>query len=126
MSETKRNSPTKTDKKGRGLLWVAIAVIIAWFGISAVAGPLFGKLSSVQQNDNAGFLPTSAESTKASELATKFTSQDTSILPALVIFTGPADQAGLAAVGEFAVAVSAAPIEGANTVVGDYLAQGAQ
>lgn len=126
MSEVNRHRSAKTDKKGRGLLWVAIAVILAWFGISAVAGPLFGKLSSVQQNDNAGFLPTSAESTKASELATKFTSQDTSILPALVIFIGPADQAGLAATGEFAAAVSAAPIEGANAVVGDYLAEGAQ
>lgn len=126
MSEVNRHRSAKTDKKGRGLLWVAIAVILAWFGISAVAGPLFGKLSSVQQNDNAGFLPTSAESTKASELATKFTSQDTSILPALVIFIGPADQAGLAATGEFAAAVSAAPIEGANAVVGDYLAEAAQ
>ena len=126
MSEVNSHRSTKTDKKGRGLLWVAIAVIIAWFGISAVAGPLFGKLSSVQQNDNAGFLPTSAESTKASELATKFTSQDTSILPALVIFIGPADQAGLGATGEFAAALVAAPVEGADAAVGDYLAQGAQ
>lgn len=126
MSEVTRHRSTKTDKNGRALLWVAICVIIAWFGISAVAGPLFGKLSSVQQNDNAGFLPTSAESTTASELATKFTSQDTSVLPALVIFIGPADQAGLAAVGEFAAAVSAAPIVGAHAAVGDYLAAGAQ
>jgi hypothetical protein len=43
---------------------------------------------------------------RASELATKFTSQDTSVLPALVIFTGPADAAGVAAVGEFGIAVS--------------------
>ena len=126
MSEVSSHRSKKTDKKGRRLLWVAITVIIAWFGVSAVAGPLFGKLSSVQQNDNAGFLPTSAESTKASELATKFTSQDTSVLPALVIFTGTADPAGLAAVGEFATSVLAAPIEGTDSVVGDYLADGAQ
>jgi RND superfamily putative drug exporter len=126
MSEVTTHRVKKTDKKGRRLLWVAIAVIIAWFGISGVAGPLFGKLSSVQQNDNAGFLPTSAESTKASELATKFTSQDTSVLPALVIFTGTADPAGLAAVGEFAGLVASAPIEGTDAVVGDYLADGAQ
>jgi RND superfamily putative drug exporter len=126
MSEVTSHRAKKTDKKGRRLLWVAIAVIIAWFGVSGVAGPLFGKLSSVQQNDNAGFLPTSAESTKASELATKFTSQDTSVLPALVIFTGTADPAGLSAVGEFATLVSAAPIAGTDSIVGDYLADGAQ
>jgi len=126
MSESTKTRSTKTSTKGRKVLWGALAVVIAWFAISGVAGPLFGKLSSVQQNDNAGFLPSSAESTKASELATKFTSQDTSILPALVIFTGPADQAGIAAVGEFGVAVAAAPVKGSNSTVGDYLAKGAQ
>lgn len=95
MSEKTTHRATKTAPTGRKILWGAIAVIIAWFAISGVAGPLFGKLSSVQQNDNAGFLPSSAESTKASELATKFTTQDTSILPALVIFIGPADEAGI-------------------------------
>jgi RND superfamily putative drug exporter len=100
--------------------------VIAWFAISGTAGPLFGKLSSVQQNNNAGFLPSSAESTKASELATKFTSQDTKILPALVIFVGPADASGLAAVGKFGEAVVTAPVSGSNSTVGDYLAKGAQ
>jgi len=126
MSEKTSHRIKKSSPKGRKVLWGAIAVIIAWFAISGVAGPLFGKLSSVQQNDNAGFLPSSAESTKASELATKFTSQDTSILPALVIFTGPADAAGIAAVGEFGVAVATAPVPGTDVTVGDYLADGAQ
>ena len=126
MSETTKHRSNKTSPKGRKVLWGALAVIIAWFAISGAAGPLFGKLSSVQQNDNAGFLPSSAESTKASELATKFTSQDTSVLPALVIFTGPADAAGVAAVGEFGVAVASAPVPGTDATVGDYLADGAQ
>jgi RND superfamily putative drug exporter len=126
MSEKTSHRSTKTTPKGRKVLWGAIAVIIAWFAISGVAGPLFGKLSSVQQNDNAGFLPSSAESTKASELATKFTSQDTSILPALVIFIGPADEAGLAAVTEFGAAVASAPVLDSDATVGDYLAEGAQ
>jgi RND superfamily putative drug exporter len=126
MSATNSHRATKTDNKGRKILWGAIAVIIAWFAVSGVAGPLFGKLSSVQQNDNAGFLPSSAESTRASELATKFTSQDTSVLPALVIFTGPADAAGVAAVGEFGIALAAEPVSGTDATVGDYLADGAQ
>jgi putative drug exporter of the RND superfamily len=126
MSENSTHKAPKTENKGRKILWGAIAVIIAWFAISGVSGPLFGKLSSVQQNDNAGFLPSSAESTRASELATKFTSQDTSVLPALVIFTGPADAAGVAAVGEFGVAVATAKVPGTEATVGDYLADGAQ
>lgn len=126
MSEKSSHRAKKTPTKGRKVLWGAIAVIIAWFAISGVAGPLFGKLSSVQQNDNAGFLPSSAESTKASELATKFTSQDTSVLPALVIFTGPADAAGVAAVTEFGAVVATAPVPGTESTVGDYLADGAQ
>ena len=53
MSEKTTHRSTKSSPKGRKILWGAIAVIIAWFAISGVAGPLFGKLSSVQQNDNA-------------------------------------------------------------------------
>lgn len=41
--------------KGRKPLWIAIVAIIAWLGISSVAGPTFGKLSTVQENDNAAF-----------------------------------------------------------------------
>jgi len=126
MSENTTHRANKSAPTGRKILWGAIAVIIAWLAISGVAGPLFGKLSSVQQNDNAGFLPSSAESTKASELATKFTSQDTSILPALVIFIGPADEAGIAAVSEFGVAVASVKVPGTDATVADYLADGAQ
>ena len=126
MSNHSDHRATKPEKNGRKLLWAAIAVIILWFGVSGVTGPLFGKLSSVQQNDNAGFLPTSAESTKASDLATKFTSQDTSILPALVIFSGTADQAGLLAVGEFGATLAATPVEGSDNTIEHYLADGAQ
>ena len=37
-----------------------------------VAGTLSGKLSSVTENDQAAFLPDSAESTKSLELETRF------------------------------------------------------
>jgi hypothetical protein len=54
---------SKGSVKGRKPLWIAIVAIIAWLGISSVAGPTFGKLSTVQENDNAAFLPDNAEST---------------------------------------------------------------
>ena len=43
--------------RGRKPLWIAVITIVAWLGISGVAGPMFGKLSTVQKNDNSDFLP---------------------------------------------------------------------
>lgn len=57
----------KSSVIGRKPLWIAIIAIVAWLGISSVAGPTFGKLSTVQENDNAAFLPDNAESTLASK-----------------------------------------------------------
>ena len=37
--------------RGRKPLWIAIIVVVAWLGVSGAAGPLFGKLSTVQKND---------------------------------------------------------------------------
>ena len=113
-------------KQSRRYLWLAVIVLVGWFGISGVTGPLFGKLSSVQQNDSAGFLPSSAESTKAADIATKFTSQDTQILPALVIFSGTADQAGLASIGQFAATLKDVTVDHGGGKIADYLAPGAQ
>lgn len=68
--------------------WVRIvtpAIIIAtWFAIGGFGGPTFGKLSSVSTNDQASFLPASAQSTKAQELQTKFYTSKS--LPAIVVF----------------------------------------
>ncbi|MPV37652.1 MMPL family transporter [Georgenia subflava] len=47
-----------------------------------------GSLSEVQENDNAAFLPASAESTRADEIAAEFS--DSASLPALVVLR-PAD-----------------------------------
>ena len=65
---------------------LAVLVVFIWLGLSGVAGPIFGKLSEVQENDNSAFLPSSAESSKVSEEILKFTASDS--LPALVVVTG--------------------------------------
>ncbi|HRW17557.1 MAG TPA: MMPL family transporter [Dermatophilaceae bacterium] len=44
--------------------WLAVLVVLIWLGLGGVGGPLVGKLSEVQKNDNASFLPASAESTE--------------------------------------------------------------
>ena len=51
-------------------------VVIAWIVISGIFGPLFGKLTSVQENNNSSFLPKGAEATRASEVIATFSDQD--------------------------------------------------
>jgi RND superfamily putative drug exporter len=63
----------KKQKASKKFTFMAVAVVVIWLGISGVAGPLFGELSEVQENDNAAFLPTTAESSKVSDVATQFT-----------------------------------------------------
>jgi len=79
---------SKSTVKGRKPLWIAIIAIVAWLGISSVAGPTFGKLSTVQENDNAAFLPDSAESTLASKITVKFNDSSNDKLPTLLVFLG--------------------------------------
>jgi hypothetical protein len=57
FSDTK----SKTSKiKGRKPLWLAIVVVIVWVSISGFTGPLFGKLSTVQENNKSSFLKSTA------------------------------------------------------------------
>ena len=63
---------------------VALAVgFLAWVAIAGVGGPLVGKLSEVQSNDNASFLPSSAESTTVNEISLRF--RGTDALPYFVV-----------------------------------------
>ena len=69
------------SRNARKPLWIAIIAIVAWLGISGVAGPTFGKLSSVQENDNSAFLPANAESTQANKITVKFSAGALNQLP---------------------------------------------
>ena len=82
---------------GRRTKWV---VLVFWLVLFGVAGPLAGKLTSVETNDNSAWLPGSAEATQVVELQKKFQSADTA--PAVVVYERPsgitpADQARAAA-----------------------------
>jgi len=98
----------------RGL--VILAAIGVWLAVGAFGGQAQGNLSSVQTNDSAAFLPESAESTRASELAAEFT--DDTTLPALVVAENAdgseltPDQ--LAAMQAYVDAVPDTPLEGAS------------
>ncbi len=67
----------------RPLTW-AILVLLVWWLVGAFAGPLAGKLQEVQKNDNAAFLPASAESTEVSTLQQKFAQSEA--FPLFVLF----------------------------------------
>ena len=82
---------TALNKKSRRPLVYALIVIFLWFGASGVFGPLFGKLSTVQENDNSAFLPDSAESTQAAKIIEKFNQDQNQNLPTLVLYVGEVD-----------------------------------
>lgn len=96
MSQITAGGALRKSKKGfRRPFWTALLVIFLWFGASGVLGPLFAKLTSVQTNDNSAFLPTKAESTKASGIVAKFTQGDNTKLSTLVLLEGNVDLAKL-------------------------------
>ncbi|HET8601193.1 MAG TPA: MMPL family transporter [Segeticoccus sp.] len=68
--------------------WALPAVLVAvWLLVGGVTGPLAGKLSTVQTNDAAAFLPASAEATQVARLQKKFNDQQT--VPAVVVYADP-------------------------------------
>ncbi|OLB81501.1 MAG: hypothetical protein AUI14_03230 [Actinobacteria bacterium 13_2_20CM_2_71_6] len=68
--------------------WLVPALlIIAWLLLGGTLGPLAGKTSDVQKNDNSAFLPQSAESTKVQQLITGFTK--TQSTTGIVLYTRP-------------------------------------
>ncbi|GAA1592209.1 MMPL family transporter [Kribbella hippodromi] len=96
------------------------AVLIIWLVLGSLGGPAVGKLSEVQQNDNANFLPKQAESTQVANAAAKFT--DSKILPYFVLVER---DSGITAVDRAKVAAFIAKIPaldlGGGKKLSDYL-----
>lgn len=78
MSGSKTGSPPR---------WLRIVLptvlILVWLVLAGFGGPTFGKLSGVSSNDQAAFLPASAESTEVQEWQKRFT--DSNAIPAVVV-----------------------------------------
>jgi len=65
-------------------LWVwPLLVVVVWLGWGIPSGAFAGKLAEVQTNDNASFLPESAESTEVLDALADF--QDEETFPAVVV-----------------------------------------
>ncbi|WP_116051779.1 MMPL family transporter [Amycolatopsis palatopharyngis] len=103
-------SDDSSDRIGRprvpALRWILPALlIVGWLVLGAVGGPFAGKLSEVAENDNAAFLPSSAEATEVNELQKQFA--DSQTVPAIVVAERPA---GIAAQDRAFLAGAAARI----------------
>jgi RND superfamily putative drug exporter len=103
---------------------IAILVVIAWFIITGIFGPLFGKLTSVQENNNSSFLPKGAEATLAADEIKNFSSQDSFNFPALILFEGSFTPATLEAVSDHVAKVGELTLAGTSAKISDYLAPG--
>ncbi len=99
-------------------------MVIAWFIITGIFGPLFGKLTSVQENNNSSFLPKGAEATLAADEIKTFSSQDSFNFPALILFEGSFTPATLEAVSDHVAKVGELTLAGTSAKISDYLAPG--
>ncbi|MFF2305276.1 MMPL family transporter [Streptomyces sp. NPDC058128] len=64
-----------------------LVLLVLWLAVGGGLGPYAGKLGEVATNDQAAFLPRSAESTRVIEAQRAFRQDET--LPALVVWTSP-------------------------------------
>jgi RND superfamily putative drug exporter len=111
-------------QKNRKPFAIAMLVVIAWIVITGIFGPLFGKLTSVQENNNSSFLPKGAEATLAADQIKDFSSQDSFNFPALVLFEGTFTPATLAAVSDHVTKVGELTLADTTAKISDYLAPG--
>lgn len=69
----------------RKRIWIwPLLVVLTWLLVGGPLGAYAGKLAEVQENDNAAYLPQSAESTEALNTLLEFQQQET--LPTTVVF----------------------------------------
>lgn len=62
---------------------VPVLLIGAWLAAGAIGGPYFGRIAEVSSNDQASYLPASAEATEVSNLLPEFAGSDD--IPAIVV-----------------------------------------
>jgi len=119
-------SKSSVTVKNRKPFAIAMLVVIAWFIITGVFGPLFGKLTSVQENNNSSFLPKGAEATQASEVIQTFSGKDSFNFPTLILFEGDVTPKTIAAVNDHLVKVGSVTLGGTSAKISDYLAPNQQ
>ena len=100
---------------------IAVLVVIAWFMITGIFGPLFGKLTSVQENNNSSFLPKGAEATLAADEIAKFAGDTSFNFPTLILFEGSATPEALGQINAHLSIINTLTLGGTSAKIGDYL-----
>src|SRR3954469_20220517 len=95
------SSPAHRSPSRRWIL--PLVVVLLWLFVGGPLGAFAGRRAEVQKNDNASFLPKSAESTGVLDEFLKFTGRES--LPATVVFERPG---GLTAADKSAITSYAA------------------
>jgi RND superfamily putative drug exporter len=117
---------SNTMRSKRKPIAIAILVVIAWFGVTGFFGPLFGKLTSVQENDNSAFLPDSAESTKAVKLLESFAAGESTAFPTLVLLEGSVGPEVLQQINAHLETVPDLKLGGTDVPLSKYLLPGSR
>ncbi|RDV12504.1 MMPL family transporter [Arthrobacter sp. RT-1] len=66
------------------LRWLLpVILVLTWLAIAGVGGPTFGRLEEVSSNDQASFLPASAEATAAQDWQARF--RDSDEVPGVIV-----------------------------------------
>ena len=112
-------APTRKNRKPFAL---AMLVVISWFIITGFFGPLFGKLTSVQENNNSSFLPKGAEATQAADLIEGFSDREGFAFPTLILFEGKVTPENLAAINAHMAGVGSLTIGDTDKKISDYIA----
>jgi RND superfamily putative drug exporter len=97
-------------------------VVISWFIITGIFGPLFGKLTSVQENNNSSFLPKGAEATQAADLIEGFSADSFLSFPTLILFEGKVTPENLAAINAHMAGVGELTLGDTDKKISDYIA----
>ncbi|MFJ7017631.1 MMPL family transporter [Streptomyces sp. NPDC101117] len=93
---------------------VPVVLLLVWLGVGGALGPYAGKLGEVATNDQAAFLPQSAESTQVLKAREAFDQSET--LPAVVVWTADGERVSKAEQAEATRAV--AKLAGEPGIVG--------
>jgi RND superfamily putative drug exporter len=117
---------SNTMRSKRKPIAIALLVIVAWFGVTGFFGPLFGKLTTVQENDNSAFLPDSAESTKAVKLLESFAAGESTAFPTLVLLEGSVGPEVLQQINAHLETVPDLKLGGTDVPLSKYLLPGSQ
>ncbi|MEU3682154.1 MMPL family transporter [Streptomyces sp. NPDC030592] len=111
------STPSHPPRSARRARWlVPVLLLLVWLVVGGALGPYAGKLGEVATNDQASFLPRSAESTRVVEEQKAFQQDET--LPVIVVWTADGDGDAAVTTHRQAATRSVAGLEGDPGIVG--------